>query len=99
MVCTASILNTHSESMTAWLGGDTMLVTSQAAAVGILKPAEVRRDSSASHTTTAFVDLAPLCRVYNTSFFLPSIETSTSYWPRGLTASDSSHVLSLTGTC
>lgn len=50
-----------------------MLVTPEAA-VGILKPAEVRRDSSASHITTAFADLAPLCRVYNTSFFLQPTE-------------------------
>lgn len=56
-----------------------MLVTSKATVVGILKPAEVRRIRSASRTTTAFADHVPLCRVYSTSFFLPSIEIYTGH--------------------
>lgn len=56
-----------------------MLVTPTAAVVGILKPAELQRISSASHTTTACADHAPLCRVYNTSFFPPSIQLHTGF--------------------
>ena len=75
-VCKA---NSRNHSLHDQLGENTMLVTPKAAVVGILKPAEVRRILSASHTTTACADHALLCRVYNTSFFPPSIQRQSGY--------------------